>query len=673
MKFLFAPAVRVMNRMRFAGRFVIIGAAGGLLVAGLMYQFLQSLETRLQATRAEQTGVRQVVALRAVSQLLDQHLIATSMASFGDEARGKEAQGLHKQIDDALKAARQAATAESGGALDAAWKKLDKEWQLFNSVIGSSSTPEIRELHLRLGNHIAAHARVTADHAGLTLDPEVDANYLYDTLVNRLPLLFEAIGQIRLKAAGIAAVQMIDAADIGRLERLTADTIGQLARIRENLDKVGQAVPELKPIFDKGLQETEKGINTARRLLDGRLVNSGDITVPVDEVLTKTDAPRAAAAALEKEVIKALDARLEARTNNLSMRRLNNMILVAIGLAIAGYLSMGSYLSMQQGTARLMEGGRRLADGELGHRIDVGTKDEFADIADSFNRMAGSFRDVINTLSTSSNALRDAAHAMNEATHQVAEGSAEQNRLTQETAASANGMSESIANVAANAGEVDQVAREGRHLTDDGYQGLMRMLDEIRIVRDAVEQIASTVAEFMKATLEIHGMTGQVRDIAEQTNLLALNAAIEAARAGEAGRGFAVVADEVRKLAEKSAGSASEIDRLTQEINTRSDSVSNAITRGQESLAASENFLQDVSGRLSSASDSVARTSEGVDLITAAMRSQAESVRQISDFVSRIADMAGRNDTAVSRSATEAERLEHLSEELRTLIARFRL
>jgi methyl-accepting chemotaxis protein len=200
----------------------------------------------------------------------------------------------------------------------------------------------------------------------------------------------------------------------------------------------------------------------------------------------------------------------------------------------------------------------------------------------------------------------------------------------------------------------------------------MRMLDEIRVVREAVEQIAVTVSEFVRATMDIHGMTGQVRDIAEQTNLLALNAAIEAARAGEHGRGFAVVADEVRKLAEKSASSANEIDRLTQEINARSDGVTGAITRGQDSLSASEGFLQDVSGRLSSASESVARTSDGVDVISGAMRSQAESVQSIRDFVVRIAEMANRNDEVVMRAEQEAGRLEQLSQELRGLVARFR-
>jgi len=672
MQFLFAPAVTLMNRMRFAARFLAIGAAGGLLIAGLLFQFLQTLGERQSSTVREISGIRHVAALREVSQLLDRHLLAASLYSLGDAAAEKEAVELRKQVDTALSAARKAAVGDTP-TLEDSWQSVDKEWRLFNSVIGASSTPEIRELHQRFGDQIAAQARVTADEAGLTMDPQVDTHYLYDTLVNRLPQLFEAIVQIRLKASGIAAVQMIDAADIGRLERLTADAISQLARIRENTDKVARAAPEHKESLEKGIAEIQKGIDQIRRLVDNRLVNTADITVPVDEVLQKSDAPRAAAANLEAGIIKALSERLDERASTLNSQRLRNIALVLVGLAIAGYLSMGSYLSLQQSAARLMEGGRRLADGELGHCIDVGTRDEFADIAESFNRMAASFREVINTLRASSDALRDATKAMNDATHRVAGSSAEQAHLSRETSDAAGAMSDNIGQVAASAVEVDQVAREGRRQTDDGYRDLMRMLDEISVVRSSVEQIASTVAEFVQSTLEIHGMTGQVRDIAEQTNLLALNAAIEAARAGEAGRGFAVVADEVRKLAEKSAGSAREIDRLTQAINAKSGSATDAIQRGQESLSASEGFLQKVSSSISEASSSVAQTSEGVDRISAAMHSQAEAIRNIRDFVARIADMAGQNDVSIAHAEQEAERLEQLAEALRNLISRFRV
>ena len=671
MHYIFAPAVGLMNRMRFAARFIIIGAAGGLLISALLVQFLTSVSERLSLTRQEVEGVSRVVALRGVNQLLDRHLLASSLLAFGDSAGSEKETGeLRRQINAAL--AANGKQAPGSGVLVESWQALDKEWQLFNQVIGVSSAPEIRELHQRFSDRLAAQARLTADEAGLTLDPEVDANYLYDTLVNRLPQLLDTIGQIRLRVANIASVQMIDATDVGRLERLTSDAVSQLARLRENLDKVGRASPPLKEGFDKGLAEIQKGIDQTRRLIDGRLVSAGDINIPVPEVLEKSDTPRVAAQKLEALVAQSLQSRLESRLTELEYKRNLNLLAVFFGMFIAAYLSVGSYLSMQAGTRCLMEGGRRLADGELGHRIEVGTRDEFADIADSFNRMAAGFREVINTLQGSAESLLGAAKTMNDATHQLAVSSSEQSRLTQETAASADAMADSIRSVAANASEVDHVARDSRQQTDDGYRNLMRMLDEIRVVREAVEQIAVTVSEFVRATMDIHGMTGQVRDIAEQTNLLALNAAIEAARAGEHGRGFAVVADEVRKLAEKSASSANEIDRLTQEINARSDGVTGAITRGQDSLSASEGFLQDVSGRLSSASESVARTSDGVDVISGAMRSQAESVQSIRDFVVRIAEMANRNDEVVMRAEQEAGRLEQLSQELRGLVARFR-
>lgn len=669
---IFGPAVGLMNRLRFAARFVIIGAAGGLLIAGLLVQFLFAINERLSNTRNEGEGVSRVVALRGISQLLDRHLIASSLLAFGDASVSEKSSAeLRQQIGAAL--ATLSKQAQGSAVLTESWQTLDKEWQLFNQVIAVSSAPEIREMHLRFGERLAAQTRLIADEAGLTLDPEVDANYLYDTLVNRLPQLQETIGQIQLRVANIASVQMIDATDVGRLERLTSDAVSQMGRIRENLDKVARASPAFKDGFDKGLSEIGKAVDQTRRLIDSRLVSAGDINIPVPEVLEKTELPRAATRQLEERVAHALQERLGSRLSDLEHQRHLNLFAVFAGMLVAGYLSVGSYLSMQIGTRRLMEGGKRLADGELGHRIDVGTRDEFADIADSFNRMADSFRGVVNTLQGSAEALLGAAHTMKDATHQLASGSSEQSRLTKESAASADTMAESIRQVASNADEVDHIARDSRQQTDDGYRNLMRMLEEIRVVREAVEQIAVTVAEFVRATMDIHGMTGQVRDIAEQTNLLALNAAIEAARAGEHGRGFAVVADEVRKLAEKSASSANEIDRLTQDINARSEGVTGAIVRGKESLSASEGFLQDVSGRLSSASTSVAKTSEGVDVITGAMRSQAESVRAIRDFVVRIADMAGQNDAVVLRAEQEAARLEQLSQELRGLVARFRV
>ena len=192
-------------------------------------------------------------------------------------------------------------------------------------------------------------------------------------------------------------------------------------------------------------------------------------------------------------------------------------------------------------------------------------------------------------------------------------------------------------------------------------------------MESSVEGIAASVAKFVHSAEAITQITSHVKDIAEQTNLLALNAAIEAARAGEQGRGFAVVADEVRKLAEKSAQSASQIDQITITLGEQSVSVGKTVERGQQSLQSSQDMLENVAMALGEASHSVNQTTRGVENIAQAVNEQKAASNEIAHNVEKIAQMTEENMAAIEKNSIAADRLQQLSATLSDMVGRFKV
>jgi len=227
--------------------------------------------------------------------------------------------------------------------------------------------------------------------------------------------------------------------------------------------------------------------------------------------------------------------------------------------------------------------------------------------------------------------------------------------------------------VSDNAASVKELSHLSEDKAAEGNITLSELIGEISSVTESVNEIASSIDVFMRSAEVITNMTKQVKEIADQTNLLALNAAIEAARAGEQGRGFAVVADEVRKLAEKSAQSASEIDRVTASLGQQSSMVEKSIQNGQQALTNSEDQLELVAISLSDTSRSVRDATNGVDTITSAVADQRITSIEISRNIERIASMTEQNTTAIQENAAEAERMEALAKRLNEAVSRFNL
>lgn len=315
-----------------------------------------------------------------------------------------------------------------------------------------------------------------------------------------------------------------------------------------------------------------------------------------------------------------------------------------------------------------------VANGDLSLRAPHSTKrDEMSEIANAFNKLminvSASFYDVKH----GSIEMQTATKMLASSADEVTRSSQAQNESAASTAAAVEEVTVSIGMVAENASEVGRQAKESAELTHEGNRNANAMVTEINSIEQVMRQVEQSVHEFIERAHTITGMTQQVKDIADQTNLLALNAAIEAARAGEQGRGFAVVADEVRKLAEKSAHSANEIDRITRELDTQSGSVEKTIEQGVRSIQATQKNVQQVSSLLLRAGDAVERATTGVGDIVHSVQEQKAATDSIAEHVEGIAQMAEKNHAAVADTRESITTLEALSHRLRQASDRFKI
>lgn len=353
----------------------------------------------------------------------------------------------------------------------------------------------------------------------------------------------------------------------------------------------------------------------------------------------------------------------------------NTSLLVAIiNIAIAVGLAILFATSMTRPIKRMSDTVNDIAENaDLTQRVDIKSKDELGVIATALNHMLDRFSSSIGEVSGATSQLASAAEEMSAITTQTTEGTQRQQVETSNVATAMNQMTATVQEVARNATEASEAANYAQQQTRSGDDVVKRSISSINKLASEVEGAVEVINKLESDSHNIGAVVDVITDIAEQTNLLALNAAIEAARAGEQGRGFAVVADEVRTLASRTQQSTEEIRSMVESLQAASKGAATVMNHSKDYASETVKLAQEAGSSLSSIAEAVKRITDMNHLIASSAEEQNAVADEINRNVTVISDIANETADGSNHVASASEQLAHLATELQAQVTQFKL
>lgn len=310
--------------------------------------------------------------------------------------------------------------------------------------------------------------------------------------------------------------------------------------------------------------------------------------------------------------------------------------------------------------------------GDFGIRVNVAVNDEVGLAAKSFNNLMDSFQSVEGDIAYAARMVSASADKMSRDLGQLQESSNHQSEATSSVAAAVEELTVSIGMVADNASETEKLSEKAKEEASAGEEVVRRAAAEMALIATSVAGSAQQIQSLAEHSGQISNIVGVIKDIADQTNLLALNAAIEAARAGEQGRGFAVVADEVRKLAERTTKATTEIGSLIDRMQQETGAAVSSMELSKQQADKGRTLAREVGEVLSLISANVRLTGERIVEIAAAAREQSSATQQIAMSVEQIAQTVEKNHGAVNGITEESQELKRLSDGMHRAVGLFK-
>ncbi|MEN4748879.1 methyl-accepting chemotaxis protein [Pseudomonas sp. Ps21-P2] len=670
-----APAVYLTNRLRFPAKFAVLAIIVLLPLALLGARLLHQLTTSIDNIHSEQVGQRYLMDVTPVLRLSMLQRALTNRLLSGDQTAQPDLAANQAKLLDAY-SKLETTDRQLGAGLETG----DRVQRLRSGAEGLISQTKTGADQATLFDAWSDQMTQTLNFiyfisatSGMVLDEDYASLFLIDQSTLRLPRQINVVGQLRGLASGLHEGQPLTDATRGTIKSLLKQEAQIRQELLQSLTLLRRQEPALAERIQSPVSSGLSSLDSFRTDLETLIGSSQNTITGMQGLPAKGNAVVAELYKAQDALQAALSAVLEQRVKDKSAERTAMLAMFAIAGLLLIYAFSGIYSAMRRAMKDMLSATRRIAQGDLTARVNVAGKDEMADIGTGLNHMVQAFGDSLAQVERSSSSVSDAATRLSASIDRAKVSMNAQQGETEQVATAINEMTASVADVAQNTEGAARAAEQASQASGKGLGVMQQTRQTIEALAGEVDLSAQKVAALALHSQEIGGVIEVIRNIADQTNLLALNAAIEAARAGEQGRGFAVVADEVRTLASRTQNSTAEIQRIIQQLQL-------ATSAAVEQMKAGKDRAQDCLTSADQTSSSLNAINEGVESIVGMntqIASAAVQQHAVSEDINRNVTEI-RNGTfmlmeGIEDNAVTADELSLLAGELRTVVGRFKL
>ncbi|WP_158602391.1 methyl-accepting chemotaxis protein [Cohnella endophytica] len=692
MQILLKPALLALNSLKYAYKFILIGV---LILGSLsfpLYYLVTDLNKGQDLAKRENTGVEYNRGLFSFMSAIDEHRKLTL-------SKG-QMQATEDRIDQTI-AQMDELDRKLGTSLKSSegWKKLKQHW----TEIKTTSADFLPAQIVNEENFLMDEATDLAAHVGdtskLIIDQNLDSHYLIEATIDSLPQLLKSIGNMRDQG-----IRMGDKKDLSR-DELT-DITGKAAAIKSSTADISSGYatiseqnPDLKQELDPAYQQFFESMDRFQFELNERYITYGTVTGTYDQLADSAQKAIQAILDLHKVDTDQLSSLLQQSQSHYLRVKLEVGSAVSILTLLVCYMFIGFYSSIMRAIRSLVHSTTEVSKGRLQTQMQATTKDEMRAAAESFNHMVNEMRTLLGASARNAVHATDASVRLADIAKQSSESNASLTASIQETAqgtemqlqgtidsATAIGeMAVGIGRIAETTGNVLQVSLDSADQAEEGKLALDRVVNQMGAIQESVDGTASSIDQLSGVSQQVGQMAGFIKSIAYKSNILALNASIEAVRAGANGKGFVVVADEMRKLAEMSGSSADGIAEALNQIQKTSEQSLLAMTHARQEVQLGSQSVQDagrtfqlilsstrsIAGQMQEISAAAQQLSASSEQVSATIQQIAGIAKGSSEQMDRMIGMSSGNLTAMLELSEQADRLKELSLSLQQQIDRF--